>query len=89
MNSSFNISYSTRRIIVEEFWRGSVTAERIIAGELGWSALFEMDDSRFEKDDFFRRYRVYFQLDIVAETEELHYKWYGPALPPKLCCDYQ
>lgn len=70
MNSSFNVSYSTRKVIVEELWRGKNIVEKVGNGGMQWPTLFE-------KDDFFLRYKGYFQFDVVAETEELHHKWFA------------
>jgi poly(A) polymerase len=68
MNSTYNVSESTIRILKEEFKRGAEVTMKIEQGTLPWTALFE-------KSDFFTRYKAYVQVDAFAATEEEHRKW--------------
>lgn len=70
MNSSYNVSNSTLRIIVEEFKRGNKICKAMEEGNGSWKILFE----RFS---FFEAYRHYLQIDISAENEEDSRKWKG------------
>lgn len=72
MNSSYNVSNSTLRIMVEEFKRGNKICKAMEKGNgsWNWKALFE----RFP---FFEAYRHYLQIDISAENDEDSRKWKG------------
>jgi poly(A) polymerase Pap1 len=32
----------------------------------------------FDKADFFSRYKIFVQVEVFADTEEHHLKWYAP-----------
>lgn len=49
-NSTFNVTNSTRRIIIDEITRANSICEQISVGKADWSALFE-------PQNFFSRYR--------------------------------
>lgn len=70
MNSSYNVSTSTLRIMVEEFKRGNQICEAMEEGNACWTSLFE----RFP---FFEAYKNYLQIDISAENDEDSRKWKG------------
>jgi poly(A) polymerase len=70
MNSTYNVSESTLRLMKEEFARGADITFKIENQGLPWAVLFE-------KSDFFCRYKVYLQIDILAQTEDEHRKWEG------------
>lgn len=70
MNSTYNVSESTMKLIKEEFARGAKLVFEVENGTSPWNVLFE-------KCDFFSRYRVYLQVDILAQTEQEHHKWEG------------
>ena len=70
MCSTHNVTRSTLTLMTAEFARGSEVLERIEAGQAGWKELFI-------KSDFFLRYRNFFQILAVAETEEEHRLWSG------------
>lgn len=53
----------------DEFTRGAELVFKIENNNLPWTALFE-------KSEFFSRYKVYLQVDILAQTEQEHIKWY-------------
>jgi poly(A) polymerase len=70
MNSTYNVSESTLKLMKEEFARGAKLMFEIENGTSPWNVLFD-------KCDFFSRYRVYLQVDILAQTEQEHHKWEG------------
>jgi len=69
MNSTYNVSTSTLQLLQDEFRRGAEVMPKIEEG-LGWSVLFD-------KCEFFSRYKVYLQVDILGATEQEHRKWEG------------
>lgn len=70
MNSSYNVSTSTLRVMMEEFKRGSEICEEIEANKASW-------DSLSEPFAFFEAYKNYLQIDIAAENEEDMMSWKG------------
>ncbi|XP_050236629.1 nuclear poly(A) polymerase 1-like [Mercurialis annua] len=70
MNSSYNVSYSTLRIMSEEFQRGNDICEAMEASKADW-------DNLFEPFAFFEAYKNYLQIDIGAENEDDLRKWKG------------
>lgn len=71
MNSSYNVSSSTLRIMKEEFQRGFKICEDMEANnKVGWVKLFELFL-------FFEAYKNYLQIDITAENDDDLRKWKG------------
>lgn len=70
MNSSYNVSSSTLRIMTEEFKRGHDICEAMQLTNGGWLELFE-------PYRFFEAYRNYLQIDIAAENDEDMRNWKG------------
>ncbi|XP_065860785.1 nuclear poly(A) polymerase 1 [Euphorbia lathyris] len=70
MNSSYNVSSSTLRIMLEEFQRGNEICEAMEASKADW-------DTLFEPFSFFDAYKHYLQIDIAAENEDDLRKWKG------------
>ncbi|XP_052874947.1 nuclear poly(A) polymerase 1 isoform X2 [Gossypium arboreum] len=73
MNSSYNVSSSTLRIMTDEFQRGSEICECLQAMEANkadWDALFEAYA-------FFEAYKNYLQIDISAENDDDLRNWKG------------
>ncbi|KAK4423517.1 Nuclear poly(A) polymerase 1 [Sesamum alatum] len=70
MNSSYNVSTSTLRVMMEEFQRGNEICEAIEANKSTWDALFE-------PFAFFEAYKNYLQIDIAAETDDDLMNWKG------------
>jgi len=68
MNSTYNVSVSTLDLMKSEFIRGVKVCSEIDKGEKKW-------DDLFVKTDFFQRYKVYVQTDIISPTEESHRLW--------------
>ncbi|KAJ7975172.1 Nuclear poly(A) polymerase [Quillaja saponaria] len=70
MNSSYNVSSSTLRIMSEEFQRGSEICEAMEANNADW-------DTLFEPYPFFEAYKNYLQIEISAENADDLRNWKG------------
>lgn len=65
MNSTYNVSESTLRLMKEEFSRANTELSAPTIGAAQWTSLFE-------KACFFQRYKHYLQIDVMATNEEEH-----------------
>ncbi|CAL9108069.1 unnamed protein product [Musa acuminata subsp. burmannicoides] len=70
MNSSYNVSSSTLRVMTEEFQRGNEICEAMEANKADW-------DTLFEPYPFFEAYKNYLEIDITADNESDLRKWKG------------
>ncbi|KAF9617057.1 hypothetical protein IFM89_033162 [Coptis chinensis] len=70
MNSSYNVSTSTRRVMMEQFQNGNKICEDIELNKAQWRALFE-------PYLFFETYKNYLQVDIVAADGDDLLSWKG------------
>ncbi|KAH9620792.1 hypothetical protein KSS87_005587 [Heliosperma pusillum] len=70
MNSSYNVSSSTLRIMTEQFQRGHEVCEEMEANKADW-------DTLFEPHPFFEAYKNYLQIDINAENADDFLNWKG------------
>ncbi|KAH9665671.1 nuclear poly(A) polymerase 4 [Citrus sinensis] len=70
MNSSYNVSTSTLRVMVDQFQYGNTICEEVELNKAQWSALFE-------PYLFFESYRNYLQVDIVAANADDLLAWKG------------
>ncbi|XP_039845312.1 nuclear poly(A) polymerase 4-like isoform X1 [Panicum virgatum] len=70
MNSSYNVSTSTLRVMMEQFQFGNKICQEIEMNKASWSALFE-------PFQFFEAYKNYLQVDIIAEDDEDLRLWKG------------
>ncbi|XP_023001680.1 nuclear poly(A) polymerase 1-like [Cucurbita maxima] len=70
MNSSYNVSSSTLRIMTEEFQRGHDICEVMEENKADW-------DTLFEPYPFFEAYKNYLQTDITAENDDDLRNWKG------------
>ncbi|GAB2215559.1 hypothetical protein Droror1_Dr00019947 [Drosera rotundifolia] len=70
MNSSYNVSLSTLRVMMEQFEHGNAICQNIELNKAMWSALFE-------PYLFFEAYKNYLQVDIVAADTEDLLSWKG------------
>ncbi|KAF5934220.1 hypothetical protein HYC85_030391 [Camellia sinensis] len=70
MNSSYNVSSSTLRIMTEEFQRGNEMCESMEANKADWNTLFELYP-------FFEVYKYYLQIDVTAANIDDLRKWKG------------
>ncbi|KAK7243478.1 hypothetical protein RIF29_38275 [Crotalaria pallida] len=70
MNSSYNVSSSTLRIMTDEFQRGNEICEAMEVNKADW-------DTLFEPYPFFESYKHYLQIDVSAENADDLRKWKG------------
>ncbi|KAK6128015.1 hypothetical protein DH2020_038247 [Rehmannia glutinosa] len=70
MNSSYNVSASTLRVMMEQFQFGKKICEDIELNKVQWSALFE-------PYLFFESYKNYLQVDIIAADLDDLRAWKG------------
>ncbi|XVE52014.1 hypothetical protein DITRI_Ditri02bG0086600 [Diplodiscus trichospermus] len=70
MNSSYNVSTSTLRVMMEQFQYGNNICEKIELNRVKWSALFE-------PYLFFESYKNYLQVDILAADADDLRSWKG------------
>jgi poly(A) polymerase len=71
MNSTYNVSESTKRILLKEFNRGREITFDIENGKnKTWVDLIE-------EFPFWEEYKYYLRIDCKAKTEEDHRKWVG------------
>ncbi|KAF1427268.1 Poly(A) polymerase gamma, partial [Spheniscus magellanicus] len=69
-NSTYNVSTSTRAVMIEEFKHGLVVTNEILQGKSDWPKLFE-------PLNFFQKYKHYIVLTASAFTEDHHLEWIG------------
>ncbi|CAL0322065.1 unnamed protein product [Lupinus luteus] len=70
MNSSYNVSTSTLRVMVEQFQYGNKICGEIELNNVQWSALFE-------PNLFFENYKNYLQIDLIAADIDDLRAWKG------------
>ncbi|VDK77909.1 unnamed protein product [Litomosoides sigmodontis] len=69
-NSTFNVTKSSLKIIMNEIEEGLVTINDIMQGQAEWSALFE-------EVNFFSRYKHFLALLCLSATEQDELVWCG------------
>ncbi|XP_057672634.1 poly(A) polymerase type 3 [Diorhabda carinulata] len=69
-NSTFNVSQSTRHIMVNEFKQGLTITEEIMLGKANW-------DKLFEQPPFFTKYKHFLVLLVKANNADDHLEWCG------------
>ncbi|XP_012494585.1 PREDICTED: poly(A) polymerase beta [Propithecus coquereli] len=69
-NSTYNVSVSTRMVMIEEFKQGLAITHEILLSKAEWSKLFEAPS-------FFQKYKHYIVLLASAPTEKQHLEWVG------------
>lgn len=70
MNSSYNVSTSTLRVMMEQFQFGNKICEEIELNKAQWNALFE-------PYMFFESYKNYLQVDVIADDADDLRSWKG------------
>eukprot|EP01125_Pyxidicula_operculata_P010765 TRINITY_DN3542_c0_g1_i1.p1 TRINITY_DN3542_c0_g1~~TRINITY_DN3542_c0_g1_i1.p1 ORF type:complete len:449 (+),score=104.66 TRINITY_DN3542_c0_g1_i1:576-1922(+) len=70
MNSTFNVSESTKKIILSEMKRGEEITKAIESNNMKWEDLFE-------KLKFWEKYTHYLKVECLAKTEAEFRKWSG------------
>ncbi|XP_076016256.1 poly(A) polymerase alpha [Genypterus blacodes] len=69
-NSTYNVSASTRAVMVDEFKQGLAVTDEILQNKAEWAKLFEAPN-------FFQKYKHYIVLVASAATEKQHLEWVG------------
>lgn len=69
-NSTFNVSSSTRRVIIDEFKGGMEITDEIMLGKAKWCQLFTAPN-------FFTKYRHFIVLLVISNNAEDHLEWCG------------
>ncbi|OCT65034.1 poly(A) polymerase alpha-A isoform X1 [Xenopus laevis] len=69
-NSTYNVSVSTRAVMIEEFKQGLAITDEILLGKAEWSKLFDAPN-------FFQKYKHYILLLASAPTEKQRLEWVG------------
>ncbi|XP_065595430.1 poly(A) polymerase gamma [Cyrtonyx montezumae] len=69
-NSTYNVSASTRAVMVEELKHGLTVTNEILQGKSDWPKLFE-------QPHFFQKYKHYIVLTASTFSEEYHLEWIG------------
>ncbi|XP_074036266.1 poly(A) polymerase gamma-like isoform X2 [Leptinotarsa decemlineata] len=69
-NSTFNVTISTRAIMIEEFKQGLSITDDIMLGKSKW-------DKLFEKPAFFTKYKHFIVLLVKAGNARDHLEWCG------------
>ncbi|KAJ7521758.1 hypothetical protein O6H91_19G066700 [Diphasiastrum complanatum] len=70
MNSSYSVSLSTLRVMMEEFRRANEICENLEMNKADWNALFE-------PYPFFEAYKNYLQVEITALDDDDFRQWKG------------
>eukprot|EP01135_Chromosphaera_perkinsii_P003758 Nk52_evm4s255 gene=Nk52_evmTU4s255 len=70
MNSTYNVSQSTLKLMKDEFERGVDVTFKIENGELEWESLFE-------KSTFFSDYKNYIEVIAIGKEEQSFRLWCG------------
>ncbi|ELU07731.1 hypothetical protein CAPTEDRAFT_223399 [Capitella teleta] len=69
-NSTYNVSNSTRQIMMDEFKEALVVANNVYANKDEWGSLFQ-------PSDFFQKYKHYIVLVARSDTEDHQLEWVG------------
>jgi poly(A) polymerase len=67
-NSTYNVTYSTRTIMIDEIKRGYENCQDILNGKLEWSALFE-------PKNFFMKYKHFIVLIASTTVKNQYMDW--------------
>lgn len=67
-NSTYNTTYSTRSIMIDEIKRGFDVCQEIFAGKLEWTALFE-------PRNFFQKYKHFIVLIASTPVKDQYMDW--------------
>merc|ERR1711920_60197 len=70
MNSTYNVTETTKRIMLEEFRRGFEVVSKVEGGQSAWSEVHE-------PFPFFTLFDHFLSLEVLAQTEEVYNKFSG------------
>ena len=69
-NTTFNVSPTTKNIILREFRKAKDVMKKILEKKLPWNRLFK-------KLDFLKAYRFYLKIDVLTTKNYDHQRFYG------------
>lgn len=69
-NSTFNVSASTSKVMMNEFKEGMEITDEIMLGNASW-------DKLFQPPNFFLKYRHFIVLLVSSSTADDHLEWCG------------
>ncbi len=72
VNSAFNVSKTTKKILLQEFARAAKIVKKIKSHRPGFTWM-----TLFKKYDIFKEYTHYFRIDALSQNQEEHLKWEG------------
>jgi len=70
MNSTHNVSESTKRILTEEIARGFKVVEQVERGKCSWSEVYK-------PLPFFSQHKHYLHIEVLAKSAQVFTKWSG------------
>lgn len=70
MNSTHNVTQTTKRILSEEFARGFKVVEEVERGGCGWCEVYR-------PVPFFAQYKRYLSIEMLAKAKQVFSKWQG------------
>jgi len=70
MNSTHNVTETTKRILLDEFRRGYEVVKSVEAGKIGWNEVHE-------PFPYFVQFHHFLWLEVLAKTEEVYLKFSG------------
>lgn len=70
MNSTHNVSETTKRVILEEFGRACKVVEQVEKAEAGWPDVYR-------QLPFFSMHRDYLHIEVLATSSVVFTKWMG------------
>lgn len=68
-NTTFNVSKTTKNIILKEFKKAKEVVRRILDKTIPWNRLFK-------KLDFLKAYRYYLKIDVLTKNYD-HQRFFG------------
>jgi len=70
MNSTYNVTETTKRILLDEFRKGYQMVDHVERQISNWSEVYR-------KFPFFASYKHYLHIEILAKTQQVFIKWLG------------
>lgn len=70
MNSTHNVTETTKRIFLDEFRRGYDIVKEVLEQKQGWDKVYELPD-------FFERHSHFLWIEVLAQTQEVYLKFSG------------
>jgi len=70
MNSTHNVTETTKRILLDEFRRGYEVVKEVEQQKSGWDKVYELPD-------FFNQHPHFLWIEVLAQTQEVYLKFSG------------